>query len=95
MNGEIRFAHLSDWHATTLAGGGLDRFRGKRLSGWASWALNRRRFHDPAILDAAIRDVQAQGVGPRDEVATASPEGSRREGVGPALRQGLASAAQL
>ena len=62
MNGEIRFAHLSDWHATTLAGGGLDRFRGKRLSGWASWALNRRRFHDPAILDAAIRDVQAQGV---------------------------------
>ncbi len=62
MNGEFRFAHLSDWHATSLAGGGLDRFRGKRLSGWASWALNRRRYHDPAILDAAIRDVHAQAV---------------------------------
>ena len=43
MHREIRFAHLSDWHATTLAGGGLDRFRGKRISGWASWVLNRRR----------------------------------------------------
>ncbi|MEM9174872.1 MAG: metallophosphoesterase [Myxococcota bacterium] len=62
MNGEIRFAHLSDWHATTLAGGGLARFRGKRISGWASWALNRRRHHDPAILEAAIRDVRAQAV---------------------------------
>lgn len=62
MNGGFRFAHLSDWHATSLAGGGLDRFRGKRLSGWASWALRRRRYHDPAILDAAIRDVHAQAV---------------------------------
>ncbi|MGB0620760.1 MAG: metallophosphoesterase family protein [Myxococcota bacterium] len=62
MHREIRFAHLSDWHATTLVGGGLDRFRGKRISGWASWALNRRRHHDPAILDAAIRDVHAQSV---------------------------------
>ena len=62
MNREIRFAHLSDWHATTLVGGGLDRFRGKRISGWASWALNRRRHHDPAILEAAFRDVHAQSV---------------------------------
>lgn len=62
MDGGFRFAHLSDWHATSLAGGGLARFRGKRLSGWASWALNRRRYHDPAILDAAIRDVHAQAV---------------------------------
>ena len=62
MSAEIRFAHLSDWHATTLEGGGVDRFRGKRLSGWASWALNRRRHHDPRILEAAIRDVKAQSV---------------------------------
>ncbi len=59
MAESLRFAHLSDWHATTLEGGGLERFRGKRLSGWASWALNRRRQHDPAILEAAIADVRA------------------------------------
>lgn len=62
MPGEIRLAHLSDWHATTLAGGGSALWRGKRLSGFASWALNRRRHHDPAILQAAIDDVHAQGV---------------------------------
>ncbi len=62
MTAAIRFAHLSDWHATTLVGGGRAAFIGKRLSGWASWALNRRRHHDPAILEAAIRDVQAQQV---------------------------------
>lgn len=62
MSAEIRFAHLSDWHATTLVGGGPERFRGKRLSGWASWALNRRHDHDPRILEAAFRDVQAQRV---------------------------------
>ncbi|MCP4903771.1 MAG: metallophosphoesterase [bacterium] len=62
MSAEIRFAHLSDWHATTLAGGGPALLCGKRISGWASWGLNRRRHHDPEILAAAIRDVQAQGV---------------------------------
>jgi 3',5'-cyclic AMP phosphodiesterase CpdA len=56
----LRFAHLSDWHATTLAGAGMDRFKGKRLSGFASWALQRRHHHSPAILEAAFRDVQAQ-----------------------------------
>lgn len=62
MSAEIRFAHLSDWHATTLAGGGFDRFRGKRLSGWASWALGRRRHHAPGILEAAIRDVRSHSL---------------------------------
>lgn len=62
MSGLFRFAHLSDWHATTLAGGGLERFRGKRLSGFASWALRRRHHHSPEVLEAAFRDVRAQGV---------------------------------
>jgi 3',5'-cyclic AMP phosphodiesterase CpdA len=62
LSAEIRFAHLSDWHATTLVGGGAARFRGKRLSGWASWALKRRRHHDPRILEAAFRDVHAQSI---------------------------------
>ena len=59
---EIRFAHLSDWHATSLVHPGLAAFRGKRLSGYASWAINRRHHHSPEILDAAFRDVQAQRV---------------------------------
>lgn len=58
----LRFAHLSDWHATTLEHAGRERFRGKRLSGFASWALTRRRHHDPAILEAAFRDVQSLAV---------------------------------
>lgn len=62
MTARLRFAHLSDWHATSLVGGGPSLWRGKRLSGYASWALGRRRHHDPLILDAAQRDVHAQGV---------------------------------
>ncbi|HIF93729.1 MAG: metallophosphoesterase [Myxococcales bacterium] len=59
---EIRFAHLSDWHATTLVGGGPALLRFKRLSGWASWGLNRRHRHSQAILEAAFRDVRAQKI---------------------------------
>jgi len=62
LSSAFRFAHLSDWHATTLVGGGRALWRGKRISGYASWALNRRRHHDPRILEAAIRDVRAQAV---------------------------------
>ncbi len=62
MSELFRFAHLSDWHGTTLAGAGLARFRGKRLSGFASWALRRRHHHSPAVLEAAFRDVHAQAL---------------------------------
>ncbi len=60
--GEVRFAHLSDWHATTLAHGGAELLRWKRLSGWASWAFSRRHRHSQTVLAAAFRDVQAQHV---------------------------------
>ena len=59
---EVRFAHLSDWHATTLVGGGSQLLRPKRLSGWASWSLSRRYCHSQKVLEAAFRDVRAQGV---------------------------------
>lgn len=62
MSAEIRFAHLSDWHATTLVGAGAALLNPKRLSGWASWRLSRRHRHDPSILEAAIRDVRSQRV---------------------------------
>jgi 3',5'-cyclic AMP phosphodiesterase CpdA len=59
---DIRFAHLSDWHATTLVGGGRALLNAKRLSGWASWGLSRRNHHNPSVLAAAFRDVQSQDV---------------------------------
>jgi 3',5'-cyclic AMP phosphodiesterase CpdA len=55
----FRFAHLSDWHATTLAGGGRGLLRPKRISGWLSWRFSRRFRHDEKILAAAIRDVRS------------------------------------
>ncbi len=59
---EIRFAHLSDWHATTISYADPGFWRAKRLSGWASWQLSRRRHHAPRILEAAFHDVHAAGV---------------------------------
>jgi 3',5'-cyclic AMP phosphodiesterase CpdA len=62
MSVEIRIAHLSDWHATSLKGGGGGLLRPKRLSGWASWWLNRRHMHSSEVLAAAIEDVRRQSV---------------------------------
>ncbi len=62
MCAEIRFAHLSDWHATTLVGGGWALLSPKRLSGWASWRLRRRTCHSLSVLAAAFRDVRSQAV---------------------------------
>jgi len=58
----IRLAHLSDWHATTLIGGGSALLRPKRISGWASWLIGRRHRHSPAILAAAFRDLAQQQI---------------------------------
>ena len=89
MNGGFRFAHLSDWHATSLAGGGLDRFRGKRLSGWASWALNRRRYHDPAILDAAIRAPSETSHSPMAHPSSALTQARSTRAASMSLRRTL------
>ena len=62
LSADIRFAHLSDWHATTLVGGGRALLNAKRLSGWASWKMSRRHRHSESVLAAAIRDVQSQNV---------------------------------
>ncbi len=67
MGVRFRFAHLSDWHATTLEGQGRALFDPlssfpKRLSGWASWRLKRGRHHSLSILEAAMHDVQRENV---------------------------------
>jgi len=62
LSADLRFAHLSDWHATTLVGGGRALLNAKRLSGWASWKMSRRHRHSESVLAAAFRDVQSQAV---------------------------------
>jgi 3',5'-cyclic AMP phosphodiesterase CpdA len=62
MSAEIRFAHLSDWHATSLEGAGRGLLNLKRLSGWASWRFSRRYRHSLEILEAAFRDVHSRSV---------------------------------
>lgn len=59
-------AHLSDPH---LAGWSVDRpsaLANKRLTGWLSWRLNRRRIHLPRVLDLMLADMAGQ---PIDHVA--------------------------
>ena len=53
------FAHLSDVHLGPLPQGAIWRdFVLKRMIGGLSWALRRRKIHDPAIAQALVQDVQ-------------------------------------
>lgn len=54
-------AHLSDPH---LAGWSIDGIGGllnKRLTGWLSWRLNRRRIHLSRVLDLLVADLVLHG----------------------------------
>ncbi len=53
-------AHLSDPHGTTPAAGGPRALCNKRLSGWLSWHLNRKRHHRKEVLEALLEDLSAQ-----------------------------------
>lgn len=55
-------AHLSDPH---LAEWSVDRpwaLANKRLSGWLSWRLNRRRIHLTRVLDLMAADMDGQAI---------------------------------
>lgn len=52
-------AHTSDLHLTGLHGKGWRRLAGKRLFGYLSWALRRKREHRPEILAALKKDLDA------------------------------------
>ncbi|HET6162011.1 MAG TPA: metallophosphoesterase [Dongiaceae bacterium] len=59
-------AHLSDPH---LAEWSVDQpwaLANKRLSGWLSWRLNRKRIHQARVLDLLLADIADQ---PVDHVA--------------------------
>ena len=52
-------AHLSDLHATSLEGVRPRDLVGKRLLGWLSWQVRRRRIHRPEILAGLLEDLRS------------------------------------
>ena len=52
-------AHFSDVHLPPLPHASLGALMGKRLSGWLSWKLNRRKIHPPEVLASLMADIAA------------------------------------
>jgi 3',5'-cyclic AMP phosphodiesterase CpdA len=55
----IRLAHVSDPHLSSLAGIRCGELLGKRVLGYLSWRLRRRREHRPEVLERLGRDLAA------------------------------------
>lgn len=53
----FRVGHLSDLHATPVRIRNPRELAGKRLLGWLSWHVRRRRMHQPRVLEALIADL--------------------------------------
>jgi 3',5'-cyclic AMP phosphodiesterase CpdA len=53
----FRVGHLSDLHATPVRLRSPRELHGKRLLGWLSWQVRRRRVHRPDVLEALIEDL--------------------------------------
>jgi 3',5'-cyclic AMP phosphodiesterase CpdA len=56
----VRLAHISDLHIGPLPGAGPFSLAGKRLTGFLSWRLKRRKIHQLAVLDRLIADIHDQ-----------------------------------
>lgn len=52
-------AHFTDPHLP-LAGARLSELFSKRILGWLSWTLRRRKAHRPEVLSALVEDIRAQ-----------------------------------
>ena len=57
----FRLAHLSDLHLCQLPPVRWTQLANKRLLGYLSWQLRRRRSHLRAVLDALVRDLHEVG----------------------------------
>ncbi len=53
-------AHLSDPHLSPLPVPGWRELAGKRALGWLNWTRNRHKAYRRDMLDAVVRDLQAQ-----------------------------------
>ena len=61
-NPMMTLAHLSDPHLAEWSVENPVALLNKRLSGWLSWRLNRRRIHLTQVLDLMLADIADQGV---------------------------------
>jgi 3',5'-cyclic AMP phosphodiesterase CpdA len=55
----FRLAHISDLHLCQLPPVTWSQLANKRLLGYLSWCLHRRRSHVRAVLDGLVRDLHA------------------------------------
>ena len=55
----FKLAHLSDPHLGPLPAALVAELLSKRLSGFLSWHLNRRRIHDMKSLQQLLDDIKA------------------------------------
>jgi 3',5'-cyclic AMP phosphodiesterase CpdA len=56
----VTLAHISDLHIGPLPGAGPVALAGKRITGFLSWRLKRRKIHQVAVLDRLIEDIHVQ-----------------------------------
>lgn len=54
------FAHLSDWHVTSLDDCRFTDLVNKRFLGWLSWRQRRRYHHQAEVLRAVFKDLKRQ-----------------------------------
>ena len=59
LSSVFRLAHISDLHLSGLPPVAWSELANKRLLGYLSWRLRRRRLHLGLILDALVRDLHA------------------------------------
>jgi 3',5'-cyclic AMP phosphodiesterase CpdA len=55
----FKLAHLSDPHLGPLPAAHVAELLGKRITGFLSWHLNRRRIHDMRSLQQLLEDIKA------------------------------------
>ncbi|MGH6874561.1 MAG: metallophosphoesterase family protein [Aestuariivirgaceae bacterium] len=55
----FQLAHLSDPHLGPLPSARLSELLNKRLSGYLSWHLSRRKIHTPRALQLVLEDIRA------------------------------------
>lgn len=59
MSASFRLAHLTDVHLGPLPRPRPAELASKRVTGFLSWQLRRRRAHRPEVLAATLRSLQA------------------------------------
>ena len=57
-------AHFSDPHLPPLPKPRLKELAGKRVLGYLNWTRNRHKYYRREVLDALVRDLQAQSARP-------------------------------